>query len=169
MHLPLNAQSLGHNSSPISSTEISFSSLLPLTEADKFSAAKFPHSFINKATLPVAKERSSVNCCENKSTVTIIERIVFFLKNHTHTLAPIWSNILWLWCIFTGCEDNSYLNIGWTYINQCLHIYSNFRTKFTNFCLRYSLSTVTGGVFLGNFSSLHCPSEAWSQLGSLFK
>ena len=62
MHLPLNVQSFGHSSSLISSTEIEFSLPLPFREVDIFIAAKFPHSFINKATLPDAKEKSAVNC-----------------------------------------------------------------------------------------------------------
>ena len=62
MHLPLNIQSFGHSSSLISSTETESSLPLPFTEEDIFIAAKFPHSVINKATLPDAKDKSAVNC-----------------------------------------------------------------------------------------------------------
>lgn len=63
-HFPLREQSLGQSSSAISSTKfepvVPFSSLLVFVKMGRFLAAKFPHSFINIAMLPLAKEKSPV-------------------------------------------------------------------------------------------------------------
>ena len=63
-HFPLNEQSLGQRSLAISSTKFEpvgpFSSLLIFARMERFLAAKFPHSFIKTAMLPLAKEKSPV-------------------------------------------------------------------------------------------------------------
>ena len=53
--------------------------------------------------------------------------------------------------VFKQGDVDIYLNVHWTYVYQCLDIYSYFSTKFPNFSFWYSLCTISGGIFLWDF------------------